>query len=216
MNFYEDIKQIRKINSAIYDENFFLERGYDYLQIPPLLKEVSCPVYSPLKLIQSNYDSILDIGCGAGLDIYLISKNHENCRIYGIDISFLLLKEGLNTHKLQVLQSSALSLPFKKNSFQLVILNGVFNQFENKKSLLKEIVHILKPHGHIIVSDVFLKEKITTPPIESLEFNILFAMNMKDIYKLFDSHNFYPKKAIIDEKYTKEFGIFSILFEKRT
>lgn len=212
MSFYGELERIRTVNAALQDDNFFSERGYCVCDIPKELKSLSFPVRSPLPLIKKQYNSILDIGCGCGLDLFLMKKASFESSIWGIDISYPLLNEGRKIHGLKVCQASAIVLPFKDKKFDLVTLNGVFNQIYDKESLVKEIVRVLKSDGSVIVSDLFAKVKNLKLPEDADEFNLLNALEIEDIFRLFKIFEMQPTLKIIENDYTKEFGIFSICF----
>lgn len=212
MEFYEDIEKIRGINKVLSDRSFFIDRGYDYDNIPRDLRELSLPIRSPLTLLKGFYRNILDIGCGAGLDIYLLSKKFDGSRIIGIDVSYPLLYEGKKIHKLSVLNSNAIHLSFKDKVFDLVLLNGSFNQMEDKELLMKEIKRVLTPEGYVVISDLYKKHRVNNLE-EGLMFNINGAMTLGELYLFFKEEGFSYLDGIFEKDYTREVGIFSILWK---
>lgn len=212
MFFYNDIERIKIINKALSDRAFFLSIGYDYEEIPEKLKELSLPVASPHFLIRRDYKSILDIGCGAGTDIYLISKRIMSSTIVGVDISLPLLKEGQKVHNLSVANANAQYLPFKNDTFDLVIMNGTFNQINEKISFLSELRRVMKENGHLIISDVFKKDDIIEVE-EGMAFNINSAFSKVDLLSFFDKADFELLDSFFNEDFTKEFGVFSCLWK---
>ncbi len=79
-------------------------------------------------------ESVLDLGCGAGLDLYLYSqKVGPKGKLYGLDLSQAMLdKASQNLSELGVtnvewLNASADNIPLSDNSLDLVTANGIYN-----------------------------------------------------------------------------------------
>ena len=165
-----------------------------------------------MPLINKQYSSILDIGCGCGLDIFLMKNKFPESNIVGIDITYSLLNEGRKIHGLKVCRASAIELPFKERTFDLVTLNGVFNQIYDKERLLKAVVRVLKSDSAVIVSDLFIKVENLRLPEEAREFNLSNALKIDEVFRLFKIFGMQPTLKIIENDFTQEFGIFSICF----
>lgn len=96
------------------------------------------------------YSIVLDIGCGNGKNMLYrqdlrttgIEKSEELCRI--------CRNRGLN-----VIQGDALSLPFKENTFDAVIMIAVIHHIppEEHPQVLKEIQRVLKPGGRALITN---------------------------------------------------------------
>jgi ubiquinone/menaquinone biosynthesis C-methylase UbiE len=101
----------------------------------------------------NNYDQILEIGYGSGIFMPLLSK-HCN-KLYGIDIhpfndnvSKILLNYGIVTN---LCQGSVSQMPFKNESFDLIVSISTLEFVENKKTACKEIRRVLKTDGLFII-----------------------------------------------------------------
>jgi demethylmenaquinone methyltransferase/2-methoxy-6-polyprenyl-1,4-benzoquinol methylase len=81
---------------------------------------------------------VLDVGCGTGL-----AFNHIDSHITGIDPSIELLKIAKN-RLFQVTMGSAEHLPFKANSFDIVIAMTSVHNFSDFRLGLSEIVRVCK------------------------------------------------------------------------
>jgi ubiquinone/menaquinone biosynthesis C-methylase UbiE len=79
-------------------------------------------------------DKLLDVGCGSGF------STKWKCKTYGIDPSIELLKKA----KGNFIQAKAESLPFKDNSFNIVISVTAIQNFNNLEKGLKEIKRVGK------------------------------------------------------------------------
>ena len=89
------------------------------------------------------HDYLLDIGTADG---FLLEKISAKVKV-GIDISFDLLK--LNKH--HPLCASALYLPFKDKSFDMVIASALLAHVKDPLQVLKGIYRVLKNGGHLLV-----------------------------------------------------------------
>lgn len=95
-----------------------------------------------------NPDNILDIGCGGGLFISELQKH--GYKIIGIDISYNLLSK-IRENKILVCGRSEL-LPFKDNSFNLVLCTEVLEHIFDLDKALNEIKRIVKNNGYVIIT----------------------------------------------------------------
>jgi ubiquinone/menaquinone biosynthesis C-methylase UbiE len=98
--------------------------------------------------------SILDAGCGSGWLVSELSKQYKT--IQGIDLSPDLIKKAENTYPGLNFQVADLSsvLPFKNQSFDIIILNLVIHNIEDQVRAFKNLVSILKPGGKILMTSV--------------------------------------------------------------
>jgi len=217
-DFYEDTVRLKKLNEALVDRDFFVERGYPdtFLNNVPLeLLKLSFPVFSPINYLDKSFAKILDIGCGAGLDMLLIKRMLPNRQVFGIDISMSLLRENVNisSNAGNVVQADAALLPFKPDSIDLVVINGVFNVIPDKRNFLKSVNVILKKHAFLFVADIFKKKDLELPE-EGGILNLKHALSLKQLFKLFRELGFFYKAGKFEADYTREFGLFGLLWRK--
>jgi ubiquinone/menaquinone biosynthesis C-methylase UbiE len=111
-----------------------IAKGYDELHGEEQLKKARI-ILSKLKLKRT--DKLLDVGCGTGFYLDLFK-----CRVIGIDPSEELIKHYKGKHKLIV--GKAEELPFKDNSFDIVISITAIHNFHNIEKSLKEIRRVGK------------------------------------------------------------------------
>lgn len=106
---------------------------------------------------------VLDAGCGDGLQM---SRYVQSQRVVGMDLSFTRLKRAKERlGRAVVFTGDMFNLPFKENTFDVVILSQVIEHFEKPEIILQKLHQILKPGGHIIldtpsqsnVVDIFLR-----------------------------------------------------------
>ncbi len=135
--------------------NFLLELGYPEKFLSKIDEEIiinSFPISFPFKDINLYNKNYLDLGCGVGLDCYYAKSNSAKI-VLGVDLSYSLLNNKLNFIKLVCDINK--SLPFKEQHFfEIINLNGSFNQIIKKFSLLNNLYKILKDDGLIIINDL--------------------------------------------------------------
>jgi SAM-dependent methyltransferase len=95
-------------------------------------------------------DMILDIGCGTGTVLKLLEEFGIAC---GVELSAhaiqFLKKRGLN---LLVRSDVSRSLPFKDNVFSVITCLDVLEHLDDDFMLLKEMVRVCRPGGHVILT----------------------------------------------------------------
>ena len=90
-----------------------------------------------------NSDKLLDIGSGT-----CISTNFFDCFSVGVDPSFNMLKLGNGNR----INAFAENLPFKNNSFDIIIALTSIHNFNNVNLAIEEIKRVSKPNSKIIIT----------------------------------------------------------------
>lgn len=96
--------------------------------------------------------TLLDVGCGAGLDALAIGPRVH--RIAGIDFSAEMLTRA--APHMEVVQGDAERLPFPGGSFDAALANGIFNLNPTRMEIMKEIARILKQGGKLWGAELIL------------------------------------------------------------
>jgi len=113
-------------------------------------------------------ERILNLGCGAGIDSFCLHAMHAgSMEIVSLDVVYGVLAEAARageqpktgsskaeTGGLRWLCADGEALPFRSETFDWVLMNGVFNLFENKSSLLAEVARILRTTGRLVGTDL--------------------------------------------------------------
>lgn len=118
----------------------------------------------------------LDIGCGAGFDLYVAScQVGKHGKVIGVDLTEeMVVKARYNMEKLgvpnaEVHRVSNKIFPFEENTFDVVLSNGVINLSPEKKTLFSEIFRVLKPGGRLQIADIILEKKLPSHLAASVE-----------------------------------------------
>jgi len=121
----------------------------------------------------NNKQKILDLGCGDGLNIKVLRKMGIK-NIVGVDISQdLINKAKILNPKNKFYKTSADKLPFKNNTFDIVLVDSVFHHLMSYPKPVSEIDRVLinggklcfiEPHGSWVRS---LYDRICEMPFAS-------------------------------------------------
>lgn len=120
--------------------------------------------------------TVLDLGCGTGLDCYILSKVvGENGRVIGVDMTdsqleiakkyqdemaekFGYSKSNVEFHKGYI--EDLKSLGIEDESVDVVVSNCVINLSPFKEEVFEEIWRVLKRGGELYFSDIFADRRI--------------------------------------------------------
>ncbi len=103
---------------------------------------------SAVSLIKESSGKILEIGIGDGEFISNIKE--KSFDIIGLDVfpNENLLKKGFDIRKCDLNKG----IPFKRNSFDILIGLEILEHLYNPYEMMKEIKRVLKPNGYTIIS----------------------------------------------------------------
>ena len=100
-------------------------------------------------------DRMLDVACGTGAFLQAVAAAHPKVRLAGVDISPEMLavaRQRLPVGvKLQV--ASADALPFRDDSFDIVVTTSAFHFFRVPNEVLNEMRRVLRPGGRLVITD---------------------------------------------------------------
>lgn len=141
--------------------------GYDQGALRTLPDEVLasyCGVGQPFILDEIHTgDSVLDIGCGAGVDTLIAAiMAGPQGKSVGIDIVPEMIQRAEKNLAMTKIQNvsfqlgSGENLPFTNESFDCVISNGAFNLIPDKPKALREAFRVTKPGAKFMIADQVL------------------------------------------------------------
>lgn len=91
--------------------------------------------------------TILDAGCGEGFTLARLQKEGIGKHLEGIDYSLNAIILGKKNYPfLSLKQGDIYNLPYRNNSFDLVICSEVLEHLEHPKKVLEEIVRVSKKY----------------------------------------------------------------------
>lgn len=107
-------------------------------------------------LLESKKGLALDLGCGTGN--YTFELKNRGFEVVGLDISKEMLRIAKNKMpEILFVRGDAYLLPFKDNTFDLVLSVTMFEFIKKPENVLKEIYRILKPEGEIVIGTMNAK-----------------------------------------------------------
>ena len=120
----------------------------------PLQKFLINNFYSSLTALAKSLSpkTILDAGCGEGFTMDRLSKNKIGDKIEGVEYSKDALNLGKNLFpNLKFKKGSVYDLPYKDNSFDLVVATEVLEHLAEPAKVVKEILRTSKKYVLISV-----------------------------------------------------------------
>lgn len=102
--------------------------------------------------IDKKPSTVLDVGCASGWFLSEIAKKFRKAECFGVDIYDNAIAYGKKMYpKMYFKKADAHKLPFKKESFDLIICTEVLEHMGNPETALQEIKRVLKKDGRAII-----------------------------------------------------------------
>ena len=146
------------------------------------------------KLDQFSFDNLLDIGCGTGNLLSLISSKYDT-NLAGIDFSpeMLEIAHSKLGNKADLRLGNSENLPFEYESFDMVICTDSFHHYPHPDNVLKGIKNVLKPEGNLLIADPYAPTPFRQ--MANLFFRLKNGGDVKiyskaEILKLFNNNGF--------------------------
>ena len=154
---------------------------------------------------------VLDVGCGIRGPARALASEF-GCHITGLDLSkeyctaakIINDKVGLNNN-IEIQQGNALDMPFDKAEFDVVFMQHVLMNIENKEQLLSQIHHVLSPKGRLALHTICAGSitPVHLPVIWANNPNISFLLTASELGQLISTNGFiehywrdYTKKVL--------------------
>ena len=100
-------------------------------------------------------EKIIDLGCGTGYYLFLLSSLPIELNLTGFDNDEKAIKEAegnLEKKGVNFTVGDLHKMPFKDRTFDKAIMSEVLEHVEEDVQVLKEVHRILKPNGVIVIS----------------------------------------------------------------
>ncbi|MCL5018905.1 MAG: class I SAM-dependent methyltransferase [Patescibacteria group bacterium] len=106
------------------------------------------------KIIKNlNFKTCLDVGCASGYMISELAKSFPNVKYYGVDVYDKAISFAKRNYpKIDFRIASAEKLPFKDNSFDLILFYETIEHVEHPLECLREIKRVLKKGGVLVLA----------------------------------------------------------------
>ena len=120
--------------------------------------------------------TVLDVGCGAGLDILIASQRIGNKgKAIGIDFSEAMLvrarqaADEAGAMNVEFRPADAEGLPIEDHYADVVLVNGIFNLNPSRRVVFEELSRVVKPGGRVYAAELILKEPLPEEIQASME-----------------------------------------------
>lgn len=139
----DQFQKILKVNKSDYSTTYFKER--DQL-------DVQHAQYIKIFLESYSLTKVLDVGCGTGRLVKFLNQQGYQTQGCEPETAALKIARKINSSK-SIKKASAISLPYKTESCDLIISTSVIEHLTKKetKAFLKEAKRVLKLHGYIFI-----------------------------------------------------------------
>lgn len=148
------------------------------------------------------FANVLDVGCGTGEMLRLISEKYNSVEAYGIDLSDEMIKiaKAKLSPDINLFVGDSEHLPFSDETFEVLLCMESFHHYPNPDNVLKEFKRVLKPNGVLFICDMWRVFPLRN--IMSLAMKFLPTGDVK----------IYSKREIV--KFVKEAGFSNIIYEQ--
>ena len=119
-----------------------------------LCKDDYEPILEELK--KAPIHDLLDVGCGTGPMIELLSKAYGDLRMTGLDLTPDMIEaaRAKRIPNARFLVGDSENLPFENDSFDAVICSNSFHHYPNPQAFFDGVARVLRPGGRLVLRDM--------------------------------------------------------------
>ncbi len=115
---------------------------------------------------------VLDVGCGGGVDVLLAARRvGPEGHVIGLDLLPEMCERALANAReaghanVETVEGEMEAIPLPDDAVDAIISNGVINLSARKMRALFECARVLRPGGHLCLTDVTLDERDLPPEV---------------------------------------------------
>jgi len=146
-----------------------LDYPEELANVPESAVESFAGVANPWQLGRLNAgERVLDLGSGAGTDSLVAAQMvGEQGRVTGIDMTPAMLAKAraaaaeMGLANVEFVEAEAEQLPFKDESFDVIISNGVIDLIPDKDAVFSELHRVLARGGRLQIADVTIQNPVS-------------------------------------------------------
>lgn len=112
--------------------------------------------------------SVLDLGCGAGMDTLIAARRVGPAgRVIGVDFSVAMLARAqraavtAGARNVEFRLADAEQVPLESASMDVAIVNGIFNLNPHRASIFSELARVIRPGGSVFAAELILREPLS-------------------------------------------------------
>jgi SAM-dependent methyltransferase len=114
--------------------------------------------------------TVLDLGCGGGLDSLLAAgRAGPRGHVIGVDFSGAMLDRArcaaseVGLLNVEFREADAERLPFDDASFDIALVNGIFNLNPRRDAILGELARVVRSGGVVFAAELILRGRLEEP-----------------------------------------------------
>lgn len=107
--------------------------------------------------------TVLDLGCGAGLDSLIAAQRiGPNGRVIGVDFSAAMLTRARHAAaeagiaNVEFYQAEAEKLPIEDGLIDVTLVNGIFNLNPERQAIFRELARVVRQDGAVYAAELIL------------------------------------------------------------
>jgi len=190
---------VNKYDKEMYNQFFFDYYGQsDFYNLGYWTKQTQYPkeacenlMEKLLDYLSEKKDNILDVACGKGATSRYLTKYYPPSDIVGINISQKQLETcRINMPESEFIQMNATNMNFDDSTFDNIICVEAAFHFSSREKFLEETLRVLKPGGHLLLSDMLFVKFRKGDSAEN------YVKNINEYKKIFDDLGFIDVEVI--------------------
>ncbi len=203
-----DLKKtdLKKRNKIFFDR---WAKSYDRFIFGWWLRYIQRKVFHSWEIKEDSL--VLDVGCGTGYMLLLLSKKITTGRIVGVDLSSAMIAQAIqkinNYPNIELRQAEVEKIPYANNSFNYIFSTEAFHHFPEPEKALQEMKRVLKEEGKIIIADINIPPLFLTNRLFKLEPGFVRVYTQKESSLMARKNNL----RIVQRKRIGLFGLMLVM-----